>query len=189
MTVKELLNYVRYQINDVDKVEYSDTELIGYVNEGLRFISNELIRLSSPLLLKKTTLELTDGEADLPSDFIKEEAVLNSQGQALKSYPPSYPIDQYGYKILGNKLYSNNTSVDLIYYASYSSVSTLDSILPIPDYMVSLLREIVIFLALNRNEFSLNVEQELFKLFASQVYELAKVGSSYYERELPFKIW
>ena len=42
MTVEELLNYVRYQINDVDKVEYSDTELIGYVNEGLRFISNEL---------------------------------------------------------------------------------------------------------------------------------------------------
>jgi len=189
MTVEELLNYVRYQINDTDKVEYTDAELIGYVNDGLRFISNELIRLSSPILLKYTTLSLTDGVADLPSDFVREEGVLDSQGNPLESYPPIKPVDQYGYKIIGNKLYSNNESVDLFYYAPYSTVSALTDTIPVPDYMVQLLKEIVIFLALNRNEFSLNVEQELLKVFANQIYEIAKmVGGTYYERELPFQV-
>jgi len=189
MTVEELLTQVRYQINDTDKVEYTDAELIGYVNDGLDFISKELIRLSSPVLLKYTTLSLTDGAADLPSDFVREEGVLDSQGNPLKSCPPIKPVDQYGYKIIGNKLYSNNTSVDLFYYAFYPKVSALTDTIPIPDYMVQLLKEIVIFLALNRNEFSLNVEQELLKVFASQVYDIAKMtGETYYERELPFKV-
>jgi len=189
MTVEELLTQVRYQINDTDKVEYTDTELIGYVNDGLDFISKELIRLSSPVLLKYTTLSLTDGAADLPNDFVREEGVLDSQGNLLKSYPPIKPVDQYGYKIIGSKLYSNNTSVDLFYYAFYPKVSALTDTIPIPDYMVQLLKEIVIFLALNRNEFSLNVEQELLKVFASQVYDIAKMtGETYYERELPFKV-
>jgi len=189
MTVEEFLNQVRYQINDTDKAEYSDTELINYVNDALRFISNELIRLSSPILLKYTTLSLTDGAADLPSDFVREEGVLDSQGNLLKSYPAIKPADQYGYKIIGDKIYSNNTSLDLFYYALFPFVASLDDEIPVPAYMVNLLKEIVIFLALNRNEFSLNVEQELLKAFGAQIYEIANsVTQTYYERELPFKV-
>jgi len=189
ITVEEFLNQVRYQINDTDKVEYSDAELISYINEGLRFISNELIRLSSSLLLKKVNLELTNGEVSLPNDFVKEEAVLNSQGYVLKSYPYAKSIDQYGYKIIGNKLYSDNTEITLFYYAPYSFVSTLNDEISIPDYLLNLLKEIVVFLALNRNEYILTVEQRLFKIFVAQIYEIAcSINNSFYERELPFKI-
>jgi len=188
MTVQELLEQVRYQINDTDKAEYTDAELINYINDGLRFISNELIRIGSSLLLKKADLALTDGFVALPSDFVKEQAVLDAQGNILKSLTPAEPLSRYGYKIIGNTFYSNSDNITLYYFAPYSEVSTIASEIPVPDYMLGLLKEIVIFIALNRNEFSLSVEAELIKTFETQVLQLANIGRQNLEIIMPFVI-
>ena len=188
MTVDELLQEVRYQIHDTDKVEYTDSELISYVNDALRFISNELIRCGSALLLKRTSLSLTDGQAGLPADFVKEQAVLDSQGYVLQSLAPSEPVSRYGYKIVGSTIYSDNSTLELYYFASFPSVSALNEDVPVPDYMLSLVKQIVVFLALNRNEYSLSVEAELIKLFQGQVMMLANTGGQNMERTLPFVV-
>ena len=188
MTVEELLQQVRYAINDTQKVEYTDAELINYVNDALRFVSNELIRLSSPLMLKTTTLNFIDNSADLPSDFIREEAVI-ANGIVLNSIPATQEPGTLNYKILGNKIYSKNNQVLLLYYAGFPSVLALNQSVPIPDYMLSLVKSIVAFLALNRNEYNTSVEQELIKVFSGQVLELAKmIGEQFYERILPFTV-
>jgi len=188
MTVEELLTQVRYQINDIDKAEYSDDELINYINDGLRFIVNELIRIGSALWLKKINLTLKDDSTSLPSDFIKEQAVLDSQGNILKSLAPAEPLSQYGYKIIGNTLYSKNDKIEFIYFMDYPKVSSLTDSVRVPDYMLGLLKEIVIFLALNRNEFSLNVESDLIKTFESQILQLANIGKQNLEITMPFII-
>lgn len=189
MLVRNLLDEVRRQIADVEKVEYTDAELIGYINDGLRFISNELIRLNSPLLIKFVNLTLSNGEATLPSDFVKEEAVLDAQGNNLVSVPPAKIADPKSYKIIGNKLYSGNKSVTLFYYAPFQLVSGLDDLIPVPVWMESLLKEIVVFLALNRNEFNVSVEQALIQAFGQQIWEIAKsIGGQNFERPMPFVV-
>jgi len=189
VTVQEFLDQVRYQINDTDKVEYTDQELINYTNEALSWLGAELARYGAPQVLKFTTLVLTNGEADLPSDFLFESGVLGPDGSLLKSVPPVQPADQYSYKIIGNKIYSNNTSLDLFYFASFPFVSALTDLIPVFDQAVNLLREIVIFLALNRNEFNTSIEQALMKEFGVQVLELVRqTGSQNFERSIPFMI-
>lgn len=192
MTVQELLINVRYQINDTDAIEYSDAELISYVNEALRWISNVLISLSCPLLLKKVELTLTDGQASLPDDFVKDRAVtavINGIETVLESKPPELGYDKYSYTIVGSTLYSDNDSVNLLYYAPYSSVASLTDELLIPDSITNLLQQIVVFLALNRNEFNTSVEQALMQNFYSQVALIAsQLGNGQVEPNLPWTV-
>ena len=189
MTVDELLSLVRYQINDVDKVEYTDNELIAYLNEALRFLSAELINVNSSILLKEADLSLTNGHTVLPSDFVKEEAVLDTSGKILKSVPAQATVDSTSYKIVGDTIYSENDAITLIYYAPYPSVSASTDPVPGKDYMTNFLTEVVAFLALNRNEFNTSIEQALSERFGTQVLRIANsVGISNYERSIPWQL-
>ncbi len=188
-TVEDFLSSVRYQINDTGAVEYSNDELIEYLNIAIRFLSSELIGISSHLLLKETTIALTDNMGDLPSDFIKEKAVLDADGYTLYSAPPSATLSQIIYKIIGDKIYSKASSpLTLYYFYFYPSVSAITDTLPTKDYMEDLLKEMVIFLALNRNEYSLSTEGQLLANFKDKVLSLANFGKQNLDRQLPFVI-
>ena len=62
----------------------------------------------------------------------------------------------------------DNEQILLRYFYTYSTISVDDN-LPIPDWMAPYLHNIVVFLALNRNEFALNVESRLVKDAAMQI--------------------
>ncbi|RMD45746.1 MAG: hypothetical protein D6831_02985, partial [Aquificota bacterium] len=71
MTVNDLISQIRQAVNDTDKIEYTDQELINYINQAQDYISNVCINNNFKGVLKQTDLTLTNDKAALPSDFVK----------------------------------------------------------------------------------------------------------------------
>ena len=66
MLASDMIDIVRFKINDVDKQEFTDKELVYLINDAVYFLSIELIGLRDPEMIKTTTL--TNGST-MPSDF------------------------------------------------------------------------------------------------------------------------
>ena len=187
-TVQDLLIGVRYRINDTDSVEYTDAELIDYVNEALQVVGNELCRLGAEAVRKRAALTLTDGSAALPSDFVREVEVKSGDA-VLLPLPDPEEVDETTYAIEGGRIYSGASELSLLYCAALPLVSAPGDTLPLPDFFAPLLRQMVVFIALNRNEFDTSVEQALLTAFQGQILSLARLrGHGNFERPLPFRL-
>lgn len=174
MTVQDFITGVRYPLNDFRDAanpEYSDTELISYINRGLQLLSLALTNLYWRGQQKEVSLVVQDKSTSIPEDFIKEVFVKISGQPELTWCDDGSEVKDGYYSIVGRSLYVNledNEQILLRYFYAYSTISVDDN-LPIPDWMVPYLHNIVVFLALNRNEFALNVESRLVKDAAMQI--------------------
>ena len=186
MRVSDLLQQIRYAINDTDKIEFSDAELLNYINQAQDYISNICINNAFKGLIKETDLTLIDGKTELPQDFVREYSVV-ANGYILKSLPADAEVDEYSYKIVGNSLYSQNDTVNLYYFYMYPAYVSVNDELVIPNVFVNLLREIAIYLALNRLEFNTAFETQLAQLFETRIIQVINsYGNSNVERPMPF---
>lgn len=91
MTVGQIVTLMRARIADADpaRYEYSDAELIGYINDAVRYVADHVVRMGDPSpLVTETSLRSGD---DLPADVIAwaGQYPLNVSGG--KVYP-EYPI-------------------------------------------------------------------------------------------------
>ena len=188
MRVSDLLHQIRYAINDNDKIEFSDAELLNYVNQAQDYISNVAINNAFKGLIKEVVLALTDGKAELPQDFAREYSVV-ANGYILKSLPADADVNEYSYKIIGNSLYSQNDTVKLYYFHMYPAYVSVNDELVIPNVFVNLLREIAIYLALNRTNINTSFELQLSKLYEDRILRVINsYGNSYIERPMPFVV-
>lgn len=120
MTVNDMLVLVRQRVGDMQKITFSDAELLYCLNNAMDELCEELAEQNSPEILK----EITVSEArpfTLPDDFI------SWRGQ----YPLEYSTDT-----------ENKTSVSLIgpswdgdspklkYYANKTHFTTLNDTIP-----------------------------------------------------------
>ena len=188
MTVQDLINQIRYQINDADRVEYTEAELIGYINQAQDYISQVLINHRFKGLIKNVDLSLSNGKATLPEDFIREHKV-KAGGRLLKSVSVSEDVDIYSYKIIGNEIYSGNEQVTLYYFFMYPSYVAVSDTLKIPRVFENLLKEIVIYLALNRTNINASFEVQLSKMYENKIINIiSNYGNSNFERPMPFVV-
>ncbi len=188
MTVLDLIQQIRYAINDVEKIEFSDEELINYINQAQDYISNVCINNAFKGLIKEVDLTLTDGKVELPQDFAREFSVV-ANGYILKSLPADADVDEYSYKIVGNSLYSQNETVKLYYFHMYPAYVSVNDELAIPNIFLNLLREIATYLALNRVNINTNFEVQLAQFFESRLLQVINnYGNSNIERPMPFVV-
>ena len=188
MRVGDLLQQIRYAINDTDKIEFSDAELINYINQAQDYISNVCINNAFKGLIKETDLTLIDGKTELPQDFVREYSVV-ANGYILKSLPADAEVDEYSYKIVGNSLYSQNDTVNLYYFYMYPAYVSVNDELVIPNVFVNLIREIVTYLALNRTNINTSFELQLSKLYEDRILRVINsYGNSNIERPMPFVV-
>jgi hypothetical protein len=190
MTVGELLDQIRYMINDRDKLEYTDNELINYLNQAQDYIANTCINHQYKGFLKTTTLTLTDGVATLPDDFVVESALYaGDPPRNLLPIAPGTPIEanSYVYRITGNQLESDQDTITLVYYSYPQQYFNTTDTINLPPQFINLLREITVFLALNRNEFNTSVEQQLSVLYEQKLLKLiSNYGLATVPLNLPF---
>ena len=188
MTVSDLIQQIRYAINDQDKIEFSDAELLNYVNQAQDYISNIAINNGFKRLLKEANLTLTDGKVTLPSDFVREYSVTNGMF-ILKSVPPDAEVDEISYKIVGDLLFSKNENLKLYYFYMYPAYVSVNDELVISNIFLNLLREIAIYLAMNRVNINTNFEVQLAQFFESRLLQVINnYGNSNIERPMPFVV-
>lgn len=120
MTVKDMLVLVRQRLGDMQKITFSDAELLYCLNNAMDELCEELAYQNSPEILKEITVSESE-PFDLPDNFI------SWRGQ----YPLEYSTDE-----------SNKTKVSLMgpswdgdspklkYYASKTHFTTLNDTIP-----------------------------------------------------------
>lgn len=120
MTVNEILVLVRQRLNDMNKLTFSDAELLYCLNNAMDELCIELADQLSPEILKE--LKVTeDGTFKLPDDFIAW------QGQ----YPLNYVTDadnQTNVTMMGPSW--DGDTPTLKYFASKPHFTTLTETVP-----------------------------------------------------------
>jgi hypothetical protein len=187
--VKDFFEEVRFTINDVEKLEYTDNELLTYLNQAQDYIVNTCINHQYNRFLKTATLntDTTSGQA-LPDDFVIEQSVYAGERELTPLTPDAVIKDgEPYYKIVGDKIYAGLSPITLTYYYHPERYTSYEQDLQLPRIFNNLLKEIVVFLALNRNEFNTSVEQQLAVLFEQKLLSLISAyGNGFIPLNLPF---
>jgi len=114
-TVNDVLIRVRRKVGDMQKIKYSDSDLIDVVNDSIEMLSMELIDQEEPDMIQSFTLSGTTAYPR-PDNFVK--------------FVGNYPVwdnTATTFKHLDSE-YSDSMLVR--YYALKNSVSTIDDTIP-----------------------------------------------------------
>lgn len=120
MTVNDILVLVRQRLNDMNKLTFSDAELLYCLNNAMDELCIELADQLSPEILKELKVN-EDGTFKLPDDFI------SWQGQ----YPLNYVTDadnQTNVTMMGPSW--DGDTPTLKYFASKPHFTTLTQTIP-----------------------------------------------------------
>ena len=171
MIVKDVLMSVRFGLGDAEAAVYSDSEIIESINSVLRYINSALVNMASSLSQKRATLTPVDGETDLPSDFI-----------AMADLETEY-AEPKDYRIINTKIYLENP-LDVVYFATFTPMTSQTDTLPLPDYFYELLvrfTESFITKSIDRDTFPQVIYKEVANATTGREY-------AYITREMPFAL-
>ena len=178
MTVQEFIARLRTYLNDPQAIEFADTELISYINSGLRLLSTFLTDINSLMNVKDLELTVTDGEATIPSNFLKAVSVKDVGGNPLR------------YEIVGTTLRTEDVDKAVLrYHYLYPSVSNLTDTISIPIVLEDALFHFVSVLAKNRIENPSRMDGDLMRIFQEFVRPVAALhGKDTIEYSPPFVV-
>ncbi|MDR1701883.1 MAG: hypothetical protein LBR56_03820 [Sporomusaceae bacterium] len=182
MLVDELIYSLRLDIGDTNKTEFSDYQIINTLNSVLKIVNNALTKRKSDLITKNAVLALENDETELPADFIAIVRVVNENMYELF---PQKPLNDFGYKIVGNSLTAQTPVVTITYRYSFPKIN-LGGEIPLPDWFSELLKKYVIMLISQKvNQFDVSfsqmIENDINNITSGREYSVI-------ERELPFFI-
>lgn len=176
MIVSELITEIRYELGDNSANNWSDNELLAYINEAYRYFYNVASMISPQTISKTVSLVLTTGTSSisLPSDYwglvsliIPEvsSSPLLAVNQTDMEYPQNtgYPTQYYidSTNINFNAIADKDYNVVFNYIPDVSVLSLSDTI-PIKSVYLSFLKFYVLIRVWNRNEATVNVERIFF---------------------------
>lgn len=147
MLVDELISESRVLLNDTDELEFSETELLKYLNNGIDIIENILSSKNSSILLNE--LDIVSSSTKLPSDLLKISNVYNSSTKKYLTLSSNVDISENEYKIIGNTLKVLYPPVKLIYFKRLKRYSKGQK-LEIDEFFNSMLVDYVVSSAKSR---------------------------------------
>lgn len=103
MLVDDVISECRRILNDVDKLEFSDEELLQYLNNSLDIIENILLNKNSSILLDKLTL--ISNITTLPLDLLRIETIYKPSTKVILRPTNNVELSSSKeYLVFGNKL-------------------------------------------------------------------------------------
>ena len=141
MKVEDFLEIVRFRVNDKLSVAYSDDELMQFLNDSIALLNTELITLKDPVMLKEITISQSMA---MPANFVK--------------FAGKYPVYIADDTI---KMLGTDSIPNVLYFANKSKVSSLNDEVPFSDTEESMLVQLTVIYALNKNEYSTDQDELL----------------------------
>lgn len=137
---------VRQRANDMDKINYTDAEILENINSAIRYLSQVLINRKAPEMISSETI--VDYSA-VPSGF-----------HSFVGNPPAY---REGDVI---RTYTGSESVDMRFWQYRNTLSSLTDPLPFPDEYFDALVTTALMITLLTDEFDVSTEQSMFDKIA-----------------------
>jgi hypothetical protein len=140
--VSTALTMVRKQIYDVNSLEYTDEELINYLNSAISLLGYELIKADAPDITAEITISVVDTAK--PTGFVQWAA--------------RYPLT-----VSGGLINAYGTlPITARYYKHPALVAATTDNLPFDnDIYNHLLVQLTAIMALNRNEYEISQDSAL----------------------------
>lgn len=155
MLVSAFLTKLRFRIRDEYKVEYSDAELIDYLNDALSYWDSIKVVNYEPTKLKSLVV---NPNVAVPSDFAK--------------FAGTYPV-----YILNGNIYSvSGSSVTCKYFAFSDFFDELTDNINLPNPEITVLLQLATVYALNRNQFDVSTDTSLAKALQDVVAQAKVTG-------------
>ncbi len=127
ITVQQVALKLRYLMNDMDMKEVSAPQMLNLMDDLFKTVNTELAKVGSRITVKMgTALTVTDGQAELPSNFYR---IISLDYGDTGTY----------YTIIGNIVYTDGDSIDLLYYGVFDSVDSLEDTFDLPDNYLPIL--------------------------------------------------
>ena len=176
MIVSDLVTEIRLELGDNSSNNWSDDEIITYINEAYRYFYNMASMITPQILSKTATLTLLQGTnaISLPSDYWGLISLIIPDGggtpllsvnQTDMEYPSTTGIPTQYYissnAIVFNTIADKDYNVVFNYIPDVSVLTSTDEI-PIKNVYLSFLKFYVLIRVWNKNEATVNVERIFF---------------------------
>ena len=145
MLVSEAIQRIRGRINDEFDTGYLDDVLMNYINDSVKYLSHALIVRNDPILVE-TLVVTTDGENDVPANFVR--------------FAGGYPVMRKGQKFY---MLDNSAQVTTKYFYIPSEVTSTSDAMPFKEndtYQAIIINMASIY-ALNQHEFNVDRDTAL----------------------------
>lgn len=142
----DAMSVIRQRANDMDKINYTDAEILENINSAVRYLSQILINRKSPEMISTETV--VDYTA-VPSGF-----------HSFVGSPPAY---REGDVI---RTYTGAESVDMRFWQYRHSLASLTDYMPFPDEYFDALVTTALMITLLTDEFDVSAEQAMFDKIA-----------------------
>ena len=143
MLVSEAIKTVRRRVNDEYDSGYSDEDIIGYLNDAIKYLASAMIVRCDPVLIKEYDISGTSSNNPVPKNFAR--------------FAGGYPVRRNG----SNFLVTDGSPIVTTKYFYYpDNVTDLTDELPFSDsnMLLTVIINLTCIYALNKHEF--NVQQD-----------------------------
>ena len=138
MKVSDLIPRIRDKIQD-SGIEYTDSDVINYINEAIAYLSNLLISANDPNMVVEQEVKDQD---TIPNGFVK--------------FAGLFPLSPANGKF---NITNGDASVSARYFCMKPAIALITDTVPFQDQYSTQLVNRASIIALNRNEF--NVAQDI----------------------------
>lgn len=144
MLVSEAIAQIRERINDEYDTGYTDSVLIDYINDAVKYLASALINRNDPLLVDEITVSSATPR-DIPKNFVRTAG--------------GFPVMRKG-----NRFYitDGTSTVTVKYFYMPQDITSTAQSLPFTDdvYCMVIIKLAAIY-AINQHEFNINQDEGL----------------------------
>jgi len=131
VTVNDFISHIRRMVSDVVKIEYTDEEILEYLNDALNGILQTLVARRAQVLIKKITV--SSFPYQLPERFLGIYTITDGKGNEARLIDPvdAETASSFSYYLLDGYLYVKPDDVEevtLYYYERPVLTQLTDSI-------------------------------------------------------------
>lgn len=141
MTVAELITKIRYRIFDTDTTEYSDNELMRYINDAILLIHSQLINAYHPSTIATVTLS----NPSTPKAGLNLFKLLDIKNAVIDT---GDTLDAYG-----------TLPITVKYFKQPTLITAVENIMPFADAYNQVVEQIATSMALARGQYDVNDEK------------------------------
>ena len=144
MLVSAAIAQIRERINDEYDTGYTDSVLLDYINDAVKYLASALINRNDPILVAEMTV--SSSATSVPHNFVR--------------LCGGFPVMRKG-----NKFYlteSNTSSVKIKYFYMPTDLTAVTQSMPFDDdeYCMVIIKLASIY-AINQHEFNINQDEAL----------------------------
>lgn len=164
--VVRLAKSLRYALNDMQGIKYSDYELVESINQATSLLYGRMSERYVYASLKKSVLVIgSTGQATLPSDFVRlHQLGMGDEGEAIPT--STLPVVDGTYRIIGDTIYATPGAYSLEYYYVPNRVKGLGDTLDVPVSMEAYIQQISVALFGNNVQLAEQIIQQCSQILA-----------------------